>query len=297
MEADVTHLHLKLAASVAMALCLAACGGGGGGGSGLASTPTPVPNPASTVVDIFQSPASQEFAAIGSGDDLRIRYDAASGNYEVMSGNLGWGKLFDDSSHVPLPGDPETMFKITGYSQSNFQIRAHRNFSVPEVRYFYSNLAAWAGGGMSGFVAFGIATPSGGVPMTGSATYNGFIEGSATDTVFDNLAGQTVPGSIQGDIRLAFDFGAGSLSGSMTPTLNLNQDYALGTLSFTNTVYATGSSSFSGRFNTNVNGNNSFAGLFTGPNAQELIGKFAFPYISPVTGTPKQASGAFIAKR
>lgn len=298
MEAIVAGTGLKLGTTVTLALCLAACGGGGGGsGAGLTSTPAPPLGRPPSAVDIFASPASQEFATIGSGDDLRIRYDAASNKYEVMAENQGWGTLVDDPNFTPQAGNPNTNFLISGFSQSHFLIRAHRSFNVPDVRYSYSNLAAWGGAGLGGYVAFGMATPSGSVPVTGSATYNGMIEGKATDTVFDNLAGQVVPGGIKGSIELAFNFGAGSLSGSINPTLDLNQDFSLGTLSFTDTVYSTGSGNFSGRFNTNLAGNNSFGGLLTGPNAQELIGRFAFPYISPVTGTPKQAEGAFIAKR
>jgi hypothetical protein len=234
---------------------------------------------------------------MGSGSDLRIRYDAATNKYEVMAGNLGWGTLVDDPQSSPLPGSPNTNFQVSGYSQSNFLIRAHYSFSEPDARYLYSNLAVWSGGGLGGHVSFGIATPPSGVPLTGSATYSGMIEGKATDTYFDNLAGAVVNGGISGSISLAFNFGAGSLSGSISPRLDIGNHYSLGTLSFANAVYSTGSSSFSGQFNTNVAGINGFSGLFTGPNAQELIGKFAFPYTSPISGTPQQAEGAFIAKK
>ena len=36
---------------------------------------------------------------------------------------------------------------------------------------------------------------------------------------------------------------------------------------------------------------------FTGPTAQELIGNFAFPYVSPIDSKSYQASGAFVAKK
>ena len=291
----------------ALAFCIAGCGGGGGGSSAsVASSPPPPtetpppPGPSpSSAVDIFPSPATQEFATIGTGDDLRIRYDAASNKYEVMAEGQGWVGLLDDPHSSPQAGSPNTSFVFAGspVNHSHFLIRAHHSYSDPDVRYLYSNLAAWGVEDLGGFVAFGIATPSGGMPTAGSASYKGMIEGRATDTSFDYLAGALMPGAMIGNISLVFDFGGGSLSGSLSPILYLDKQYPLGTFSFENTIYSTGSTSFSGQFDTNVAGSNSFSGQFTGPAAQELIGKFAFPYMSPVSGTPQQSQGAFIAKR
>lgn len=294
---------LQLGASAALAFCLAGCGGGEDGSAKLASTPpppsAPTSPPPSSAVDIFQSPTTQEFAVRSSGDGLRIRYDATTSRYEVMADNQGWRSLVDDPLSSPTPGNPNTNFAFAGMpvNQSFFLIRAHYSYSNPDYRYLYSNFAAWGAGDAGGHAAFGMATPASGVPTTGSATYNGLIEGTATDTSFDYLAGQELGGIMEGTIRLVFNFSGGSLAGSISPTLYLDKKYTLGTLSFDDTVYSTGSASFSGRFDTSLAGNNSFSGLFTGPNAQELIGNFAFPYTSPVTGTTKQSQGAFIAKQ
>ena len=70
-----------------------------------------------------------------------------------------------------------------------------------------------------GAVAFGIPTPAGGVPTTGSATFSGSIFGQTTETYFNGLYMQTVPGNILGDIDLSFNFGGGTLSGSISPSL------------------------------------------------------------------------------
>ena len=67
-------------------------------------------------------------------------------------------------------------------------------------------------------------------------------------------------------------------------------------MQFTNTVYSTGSTTFSGKFDSTLSGANSFSGLFTGPAAQELIGNFTFPYASPADHHDYQAAGAFVAK-
>jgi len=299
MEEVMRKLILSKLLAAGAACALTACGGGGGGSTGLASTPTPPPPPpppASAAVAIFPSPSTQEFAVVGIGASIRIRYDAATNRYEVMPGAGGWKTLVDDPNSSPLPGNPNVNFVFAGapVNQSFFMIRAHYDYPEPE-RYRYSNLAAWGGDGLGGTTAFGMATPAGSVPVSGSATYNGMIEGWSSEVADfgDWGLGQ---GGISGSIKLAFNFGSGTLGGSISPRLDLATSYSLPTLAFKETVYSAGSTNFSGKFDTAVGGTNSFSGLFTGPNANELIGKFAFPYLSPVDGKAAQASGAFIAK-
>ncbi len=95
-----------------------------------------------------------------------------------------------------------------------------------------------------------------------------------------------------------FNFAAGSLTGNIAPEVYARgPGYALPALSFANTVYGVGSQTFSGRFDTNVSGLNSFSGLFAGSAAQDAAGNFAFPYLSPRSGHAEQASGAFVASR
>ena len=151
----------------------------------------------------------------------------------------------------------------------------------------YSRLLEWSGNGAGGYEAVGLATPAGGVPVTGSATYSGQIVGRTSE--YQAALADDFP--VDGSIQLLFDFGLGSLSGSISP--NLHQGYTLGSLNFRDTVYSTGSTTFSGKFDTSVAGANSFSGLFTGPAAQELIGNFVFPYKSPIDGKVYQADGVF----
>ena len=56
-----------------------------------------------------------------------------------------------------------------------------------------------------------------------------------------------------------------------------------------------GATSFSGRFDTGLAGANGFSGRFTGPQAQELVGSFAFPYSAD--GKTFQAVGASVGKQ
>ena len=130
--------------------------------------------------------------------------------------------------------------------------------------------------------------------MTGSATFSGTIFGQSNEP-FETVIGDTA--IILGDIDLGFNFGAGTLSGSISPLLLLDTQYNLPSMQFTNTVYSTGSTTFSGKFETKLSGMNGFSGLFTGPAAQELIGDFIFPYKSPADNKAYQAAGAFVAKK
>jgi C-lobe and N-lobe beta barrels of Tf-binding protein B len=280
---------------LATAFALAGCGGGGGGGYGVGSTPpppvtpTPTPTPAAFVL-IATATTSQQFAVagaarlttddptphLGAADQLQARYVASSNSYEVQLPNSQtWIGLTGKSENEAAGGEVIVANQFLGYQ--------------------YSALINWFVNGLSrGVESVGIATAAGSVPTTGSATFNG----SALGTTSESTSSKLVSPFVQGSVTLSFDFAQGALSGNIRPVLDPEwHDYELGTFTFRDTVYSTGSTTFSGQFDTNLAGVNSFAGLFTGPNAQELIGNFAFPYQSPIDGLTYQAGGAFIAKK
>jgi hypothetical protein len=242
---------------------------------------------------------SQEFARAGAEVDTlnsepgtlalddasqpRIRYDASANQYQLQ--------LPNDSMWDPLQayeGSGPHDYAFTGPGYISFEQSA-------ATSYTYSALAHWIEGDSYGGLAIGIPTPPGSVPATGTATYDGQLRGYSTETVND--AWGPYPASIGGTISLAFDFGAGTLSGSISPTREIYDVLSLPTLSFTDTVYSPGSTTFSGRFSTTLAGQNAFSGQFTGPNAQELIGRFAFPYVSPTDNKLYDAGGALVGKR
>lgn len=279
----------------AAAITLAACGGGGGGTEVAVippPPPPPPPPPTSPQAIIPAATTSQQFAVAGashtitgdqaprldSGSQLQVRYVASSNSYEVqLPGSQSWAAI----SYVATTGGPPI-----NYQGETADVWLH-------PAYQYSRLIEWADAAQTlvGYEAVGMATPSGGVPVTGSASYSGQIVGRTSEYQPDLADDFPVDGSIQ----LSFDFGLGSLSGSISP--NLHQGYAIDPLNFTDTVYSTGSTTFSGKFDTNVAGMNSFNGLFSGPHAEELIGNFVFPYVSPIDSQTYQADGAFIAKK
>jgi len=282
----------------AAAAALGACGGGGGGGGFVSSTPpppitptpTPTPRPAGTFV-LFPAPAtSQQFAVAGAArlttddptprldtaDQVQVRYVASSNSYQVeLPNSQTWIDLAGKSEAEATAGGVTVVKQFGGFQ--------------------YSVLIDWiTNSSLRGVEALGIVTAAGGVPTTGSATFNALALG----TTSESGSGQLVSPFVQGPMTLNFDFAHGSLSGSISPVLDPEwHDYDLGTFNFRDTVYSTGSPTFSGKFDTNLTGVNSFNGLFTGPAAEELIGNFAFPYKSPINGQTYQAGGAFVGKK
>ena len=95
-----------------------------------------------------------------------------------------------------------------------------------------------------------------------------------------------------------------ALAGAMTAALDDYTMIPLGTFNFKDTVFAAGSTSYSGKFDTQTAGDNFFLGQFTGPNAEETIGAWALPFVLDVgsstvaaDGKAHQAFGAWIGKK
>jgi hypothetical protein len=236
------------------------------------------------------------------GDPIRIRYDAGTSRYEVLTGGEDWTALIDDPS---LNSTPNMTFIFASRSDwpdgSRFDVQAHHR-GVETSRYRYSNMAQWelrTAGPMedqvrSGIVAVGLETPAGGVPVLGTGTYAGRIQG-VSDATATSGWGDMANAPVSGSVSLSFDFGAGFLSGQIVPNVSCDCDpIDFPILSFTDTVFAPGSRTYSGRFDTDRPGANSFSGLFTGPNAEETIGQWVFPFVHG--GATHSASGAWIAK-
>lgn len=136
------------------------------------------------------------------------------------------------------------------------------------------------------------------MPVTGSASYNGEIRGLTNG---EPLVGGGIGPVLEvfGTVALAFDFGVGALSGEMRPEIAPVWDtVSLGTYTFRDTIYATGSPSFSGAFIVpDSNGNSSFTGNFTGPQGVELMANWLAPFRDPTTGGWGQMSGVWVAKK
>ena len=294
------------------ALTVSACGGGGGGGMGIVSTPVPPttppppppppPPPTGQDVRIFANPKTETYATVGifngsSADAAEPHIRFAGDHYEIQLPGHAYDNLITLKGFTPQDPSTNSQFQPASYNQND------AFFFTENSRlkgYSYSEIASWSAKDVGGgTIAFGSATPSGGVPTTGSASYSGIVLGKS-DIVEQygwDWGSGAVP--VSGTVNLSFNFGAGTLGGSMSlhtdPAMTASVD--LGTFAFQNTVYSAGALTYSGSFQTTATGQNMFLGRFTGPNAEETIGAWALPFLYSGDGQGHQAVGAWIAKK
>lgn len=305
------NLPLSMSLLVAMgAFGLSACGGGGS--SAVASIPPPPsdPPPASvqtilsgvTTSQLFMSkgatyPVSQSSTnhgialpspQLGDGDQLEIRFDPSSKTYEIQ--------LPQTQAWLPIALPPNT----TVGGDGSYWETSDGSVTVRASSGAYAALVLWSGPTSFGATAVASPTMASAIPRTGSARYLGNIVGYTSEK-FPLILGTNLAdgiGTIGGTISLNFDFGKGTLDGSLSANVTGSRGdivFDLPTLNFKDTIFGVGSTTFSGEFDTTVPGLNSFSGLFAGPTGSDVAGNFAFPYLSPRSGTAQQAAGAFIA--
>lgn len=320
--------RLAIGAS-ALTLLLCACGGGGGGGGGIASAPPPVLPPTSSPTPTSNPPplptgsiglqGAQQFQTYSArtdgwgsieaeADAVRISYSAADGSYTVSLPSYQEGKL------IPRSGNGS--FNASGWidlASTNSDLTVGSGSEVQNVtvtldwpgtsKYSHTSFGSWSGslpmGHNNGVVAYGIPTSAPDMPVTGSASYNGEIRGLTNGEPASPSGGIGPVLDVFGTVALSFDFGAGSLSGEMRPKIAPLWDaISLGVYTFRDTVYSTGSTSFSGAFNVpGSSANSSFTGSFTGPQGAELMANWMAPFRDPITGGWGTMSGVWVAKR
>lgn len=250
--------------------------------------PNPTPPPPVLPAILSAGTTSQEFASKGAtygsvlplsdprtsdGDQLTLRYDAQTNSYEVrLPQSQAWAAI------APVAGAPGTW----STADSSTRLVTQGGGS--------SALLSWQSPKSFGVTAVGIPAPVSSVAVHSRGVYNGTLAGFSTETINGR------PGTVDGTINLSFGVISGSLTGSISPTLTLDQVYGLPTLNFTETVFSRSSVTFSGKFDTGLSGSNGFSGMFAGSTADQMIGSFVFPYLSPVGGNLHQAGGAFTAR-
>jgi len=253
----------------------------------------------STSDDLSQSTSARfQSLSFSDADQAHIRY-TSSGYYEIRLPGRDWDRLTHYKGFVN-PDAGNNYFQPAGAAQNLGYLVISK---MRDSGYKYSELGSWGNLNLSleggfGEVAFGVPTPSGGVPISGSATYNGVAYGTSDVLGFDNLYGGTYSLGAGGTVSLGFDFAAGTLSGSMDLSISGGMNpISVGTYRFKDTVFSAGSTTYSGKFDTSLSGANSFLGRFTGPNAEETIGAWTVPFVNPETGKLHTAIGAWVAKR
>lgn len=283
MRTNWTNLLLTCAACA-----LAACGGGGGGGGGTPEFNSPPPPPPNYVKIFPGVTTTTNFAVLGYeasgtapiGDGFSVRYDAAQQAYIIDTPFFAPGK-FDATSEDAVSWNADSFATVLKPKPAN-----------PASDFEYTTLAKYYGCPWDcfnlGVLAFGTATPQLAVPTTGIATYDAIVAGITLDT---GLA-------VGGTASLQFDFAAGTLAGSFEPILNPDvTPVSLGQYSFLDTVYGVGDATFSGGMrHTGNNLTGAFNGLFTGPNAQELMARWTASYVNPSTQQNADMFGVWIGK-
>jgi hypothetical protein len=295
----------------ATALGLAACGGGGSGVNSTPFVPAPPPPPPPPPPPATCPPdcsATQIFPDIQESASLAVEgYESSGGSSPALTGT-GFSVSYDADSGFyvfDLPSTEPAGFAATDdygdawagkLVDSSGQIQSNYFFVLKPsgLDLTYTTIARNSGdsGVPFGWLAFGVPTPAGSVPVTGTATYVAQLRGEET---------ATNGYQIDGTGSFVFDFGAAKLSGHLDPVAYDGWGLAteLGQYDFVNTIYAAGSTSFSGQLSASgVNGLGSFNGLFSGPNAQELFGRWQLPFLDPyVPTTTLTGFGVFVGKK
>ena len=289
-------------------LNLAACGGAGGGVQSASGSPPPSPPPpASPPISAGQLmvfpgvTTSTDFAAQGyegptqgpsanllTSSGFSVRYDASSGEYifdlpASAPGTVSVAQTGERYWNGSLSGQPVG----SGILAVNVFRPGPQNWDFPNLT--YTSFAEYStAAGRTGQVAFGQATAASAMPLTGAATFSAFA------------AGQTEQGySVRGSATLQFNFGAGTLSGSFDPYIYdlLAGNTPLGHYDFANTVYGSGSTTFSGELaRSGVADRGSFNGQFTGPGAEELMARWTAPLPNAGTNTTSQMFGVWVGR-
>lgn len=256
--------HLSYAALPACALALSGCGGTSafvGPAPHVEAPPPPPPvEPALVWAEPFEVDESQSLAVLtrsGSETEISLRYDADRDRWllsypraedaglRLYTEDDQWFyELADAETGAVLPDHYVDMVEPDGRLQ---YVRS--GLLTDETDYFAYFLAA-------------IPTAADDVPVTGTATYDILGHGAYTD-----IAGE-----------MSFDFAAGSLAGLFEVIYNDGwyEPYSLGDFTMVDTVFGVGSTHFSGGLShEGYEGSaGSFTGLFAGPGAAELIGRY-----------------------
>lgn len=300
----------------ALALVVTACGGGGGGANVASIPPTPVVPPAPTPPSLpvippvpngpigLQAPGSfktysgqlnSSGTPVSTADGVQFSYSSADSKYTISLPGFAVGQLvttgangsFNDTGWTNISS---TVNEVTGGPSTATQpVRVILSWPASSDLKFTST-GSWVDPNwrLLGTFAYGTATTAGDIPVSGAATYAGSISG-----LINNDLG------VWGSVSLNFNFGAGTLSGAMKPEFAPIWDaISLGTYTFRDTVYSTGSTNFSGAFqvpgSTAASG---FQGSFTGPQGSELMASWNAPFLNPLTNEWGTMSGIWTAKR
>jgi hypothetical protein len=186
--------------------------------------------------------------------------------------------------------------------------------SNPKIALTYTSFVQWnAGPGVpagslagadvtEGLIAFGRATLRGAMPLSGSARYDGLIEGF---TSVPKGSGTQSPYLIEGTLSMNYNFETANFAGSMMPLATdriSGKQYDLGAYGFSG-LSLPGATTFQGNFTRNFaipglgSSNQNIFGEFTGPKAEEFFGSWRAGMLDPVNGDILPMQGIAVAKQ
>ena len=288
----------KCLTSLPIALALVACGGGGiGGGAGIISVPPPpsggappptggaLPPSGSFTIGAPARPTmgtnpAQPVLASETGPNFSAG-PAEGTTFPVLQTVLGWANVGNADDIYPDDGANSaggTMSVESGHLKLNvprlvgtIEISGLGNLDWARVGYWDYVEGPWDYDGTNKAVfVFGYETPAGSVPTTGIATYNGRVQGS----VFYPAGDGGVEDRLSGNAAFAADFGARTVTGSLTgmtangaPWNNVAFASTIAGNGFSGTTHVT--SAPGGAASLNLSAAGALEGKFFGPGALE----------------------------
>jgi len=295
-------------------LCLASLAACGGGGDDVAGIPRPpagssgealpgltgsqnFETASATLTGTFTGPAETPSGVTtsqssGFGNGVTLAYDAAARSYTV---NVNQGGIADsityragDLDDDPAAGfieyerdaangdDTELTLRRPGTGGSNLSYVSYGLWEREVDQPGDADLERWA------MFVYGVRTTAAQLPTSGTANYSGTLDGLWTSG--------TASYRLSGTSALTADFGAGSVSGTLTAS---GRDRETGAVVAMDTLTGTGAiSRADATFAGELTGTNGFSGTwnggFFGASAQEVGGTFL------VTRSGESATGVFI---
>jgi hypothetical protein len=320
MNSDSRHRVYPIFAIVA-AFALASCGGSGGtvNSGPLPVTPTPTPTQAPTgaatpgPAGFYPLPSDAPMAAFGGGvvqrdtgtaasfttasydqSQLRIDFDPATQDYSITIPNYATGRTVENTEDA-TPSQFHRYFDLVMTDDRvgflTVTRKAELNLTYTTIAWFGGHRLAADGTALNDqiFIATGIPTASGDVPLSGTASYSALAKGWAT-------AGT----DIEGNFQLTFDFATSGVTGRLALYANDGTGgYGpVGTYPVVQGSHDRGATSFAGSFDVGSigPGAGSFEGIFMGPGAAEIGGRWRAPVRIPAgQGFPAYLEGVHSA--
>lgn len=255
------------------------------------------------VFELRYSAATQQFSLVNTGNQPNTTVISTSGTADAALTN---SKFLGYSTSSPTDIVRWRMYRV-GSGNSEIALTYSSFYNLLNITQVPGIPGAWTTTNV--WVPFGVATPNASMPTTGSASYNGFLNGNAID---GNIGDPTA--TVSGTIAVGVNFGTAAVTGSISPVITYptGTTRVLGTYSFLTGNYTNpgvniqgvigspgiGATFAGGPQNAGPVYNGSIAATFFGPAAQELTGRFEAQYVPVGTsGISGRIWGAFASTK